>query len=138
MGSRSNDTTYSGSFQTPPETPEEQALKSWQPNQTLLNAGQSASYGAARQGIVEGSGGYSGITNPVLAARQRQIGLQELADKESSAKADAALQNNQLDLQNKQFLAGLRKPQYIQNKMSQQDSLLGSIFSGLGLAASFA
>jgi hypothetical protein len=127
-------------------TPEEKTLESWQPNQTLLNSGQAASYGAARQGIVEGTGGYSGVTNPVLAARMQQIGLQELADKEASAKADANLANNQLDIQNKQFVAGLRAPQYITTKtygygqqQAQNSGLLNSIVGGgLGLAAAFA
>ena len=37
--------------------------------------------GAARQGIEEGVGGYSGITNHVPAARMKEIALQELADR---------------------------------------------------------
>jgi hypothetical protein len=156
MGSRdtkqtqqqSGTTNYQGGFQSYGITPEEQALQSWTPNPTLLDAGTKASFGAARQGIEEGVGGYSGITNPVVAARMKEIGLQELADRESSALTAADKERNQQDLQNKQFLATLRRPQYIQTgatttgnavTTAPQQSLLSSLLSGgLGLAAAFA
>jgi hypothetical protein len=130
-----------------PRTPEEEALESWQPNQTLFNAGQAASYGKNRQAVEEGAGGYSGIANPVLAARMKQIGLEELADQESSARADAQAGYNDKDLQNKQYLAALRKPQYVQTgststgnaqTVQQAPSLLSGLLSGgLGLASAF-
>ena len=143
MGSRKkndrlqNETNFEGAFKVHDQTPEEAALAAWKPDQVLLNAGQKASYGAARQGVIEGAGGYSGIANPFAAARMKQIGLQELADRESSAMADANLDMNQLDLQNKQFLAGLRKPEWIQTKQwgygeqpKQSSGLLDSIIGG--------
>jgi len=156
MGSRdqkqtqqqSGTTNYQGAFQSYGITPEEQELKEWSPDRTLLDAGTKASFGAARQGIVEGTGGYSGITNPVLAARMNEIALQELADRESSALAAADRERNQMGLQNKQFLASLRRPQYIQTgattsgnatTVQQAPSLLsGLLQGGLGLAAAFA
>jgi regulator of protease activity HflC (stomatin/prohibitin superfamily) len=133
-------------------TQEEQALESWKPDQTLFDAGTAAQYGKQRQDIEEGVGGYSGITNPVLAARMKEIALQEAADQESSARADAARGYNQQELQNKQFLATLRKPQYIQTgatttstgsgnsvTVAPQQSLLSTIIGGgLGLASAFA
>src|SRR5262252_8182556 len=96
-------TDYRGAFQSYDRTPEEQELAAWSPDRTLLDAGTKASFGAARQGIEEGVGGYSGITNPVLAARMKEIGLQELADKEASASAEADARYNLMGLQNKQF-----------------------------------
>jgi hypothetical protein len=78
----------------------------------------------------------------------KEIGLQELADRESSALTAADKERNQQDLQNKQFLATLRRPQYIQTgatttgnavTTAPQQSLLSSLLSGgLGLAAAFA
>src|SRR5262245_14513445 len=140
-------TDYQGGFQSYGITPEEQELADWTPDRTLLDAGTKASFGAARQGIEEGVGGYSGITNPVLAARMKEIALQELADKESSALTAADRGYNQMGLQNKQFLAGLRRPQYDQtgarttgNSVTTlpQQSLLSSIIGGgLGLAGAF-
>jgi hypothetical protein len=133
-----------------PVTPEEQELKDFDFDESRYNAGQAATFGKARQDIVEGTGGYSGITNPVLAARIQQIGLEELADQESSAKAAAERERSQAALQNKQFLAGLRRPQYIQTgatssgtgtttQQNQQSNLLASLISGgLGLAGAFA
>jgi len=141
-------TDYQGAFKSYDITPEEQELKEWSPDRTLLDAGTKASFGAARQGIEEGVGGYSGINNPVLAARMQQIGLQELADREASAGAASNVQLNQQELQKKQFLAGLRRPQYVQTGATTsgnnvttmpQPSLLSSLIQGgLGLAAAFA
>lgn len=141
-------TDYRGAFQSYDMTPEEQELKNWAPDRRLFDAGTAATFGAARQGIEEGVGGYSGIDNPVLAARMKEIGLQELADREASARAEADARYNQMGLQNKQFLASLRRPQYVQTGTSSsgnsvtvlpQPSLLGSIISGgLGLASAFA
>jgi len=77
----------------------------------------------------------------------KEIALQELADQESSALTAADRGYNQMGLQNKQFLAGLRRPQYVQtgartsgNSVTTmpQPSLLGSILGGgLGLAGAF-
>jgi hypothetical protein len=141
-------TNYQGAFQSYGVTPEEQELKDWAPDRTLLDAGTKASFGAARQGIEEGVGGYSGITNPVLAARMKEIALQELADKEASASAEADRGYNLMGLQNKQFLASLRRPQYVQTGsntsgnsltvMPQPSLLSGIISGGLGLASAFA
>src|ERR671923_2564028 len=83
-------TDYTGAFKSYDMTPEERELSEWSPNQTLFDASTKASYGKAARDITEGVGGYSGITNPVLAARMKEIALQELADQESSARADAA------------------------------------------------
>jgi len=121
-----------------PTTPEEQELKDFDFDQTRYDAGTAAAFGRARQDIEEGVGGYSGITNPVLAARLKQIGLEELTDQESSARAGAERERNDLRLQNKQFLASLRRPQYIQTGQSgyreefapQQPGILGSIIGG--------
>src|SRR5262245_59593922 len=147
---QSSTTNYQGAFQSYDRTPEEQALADWSPDRTLLDAGTKASFGAARQGIEEGVGGYSGITNPVLAARMKEIALQELADRESSALTAADRARNEQDLQRKQFLATLRRPQYIQTGVTssgtgtttmqnQQSNLLASLISGgLGLAGAFA
>jgi hypothetical protein len=132
-----------------PMTPEEQELKDFDFDQTRFDAGTAATFGKARQDIIEGTGGYAGITNPALAARMRQIGLEELADRESSAKAAAERERNQMALQNKQFLAGLRRPQYIQTgatssgsgttTQQNESNLLASLISGgLGLATAFA
>jgi hypothetical protein len=123
-------------------------LKEWAPDRTLLDAGTKASFGAARQDIEEGVGGYSGITNPVLAARMKEIALQELADRESSALTAADRERNQQELQKKQFLAGLRRPQYVTTGATssgtgtavqqQPSNLLSSLISGgLGLATAF-
>jgi hypothetical protein len=142
-------TDFQGAFKSYDITPEEQALQEWTPDRTLLDAGTKASFGAARQGIEEGVGGYSGITNPVLAARMKEIALQELADRESSALTAADRGYNEQGLRNKQFLATLRRPQYVQTGGStastgttvqqNQGGLLSSLISGgLGLAAAFA
>src|SRR5262249_46983475 len=98
-----NETNYSGSFKSYDKTPEEMAVEAWQPDKTLLNAGTKTSFDAARRGVMEG--GYSGITNPVLAQRMQQIALEELADREASAMGDADLERNQMELQKRQFLA---------------------------------
>lgn len=138
-------TNYQGAFMTPPRTEEDEAVAEWAPDRTLLDAGTKASYGAARQGIVEGAGGYSGITNPVVAARMQQIGLQELADRESSAIADAAAGDAETDLRRRMFLAAKRSPQYTQTGTTgtgtttktepfNWGALLGG---GLGLASAF-
>jgi len=123
MGTRKNEkkatttqsgtTDYTGAFKSYDITPEGQELKEWAPDQTLADAGTKASFGAARQGFVEGVGGYSGITNPTLVARMQEIALQEVADRESSALTAADAERNWLGLQNKQFLASLRRPQYV-------------------------
>jgi|SRR5262245_6596186 len=142
-------TNYQGAFQSYDRTPEETALAEWAPDRTLLDTGTKANFGAARQGIVEGAGGYSGINNPVLEARMKEIALQELADRESSALTAADRGYNQMGLQNKQFLASLRRPQYIQSGVTtsgtgttvqqNQGNLLASLLQGgLGLAAAFA
>src|SRR5262245_26921568 len=146
---QSSTTNYQGAFQSYDRTPEEQALADWSPDRTLLDAGTKASFGAARQGIEEGVGGYSGITNPVLAARMKQIAEEELADREASALTAGDRQYNQMGLQNKQFLATLRRPQYnptgattsgTGTTVQQQPSnlLANLIQGGLGLAAAFA
>src|SRR5262245_4082876 len=98
-------TNYQGAFMSYPTTPEEQELKDYDFNETRFDAGTKSAFGKARQDIVEGVGGYSGITNPVLAARMQQIALEELADQEASASAAAERERNDLKLQNKQFLA---------------------------------
>jgi hypothetical protein len=131
MGTRKNEkkatttqsgtTDYTGAFKSYDITPEEQELKEWAPDRTLADAGTKASFGAARQGIVEGVGGYSGITNPVLAARMQEIALQELADRESSALTAAGAERNRLGLQNKQFLASLRRPQWVLKAIPTND-----------------
>jgi hypothetical protein len=86
----------------------------------------------------------------VLAARMKEIALQELADRESTALTAADRGYNQMGLQNKQFLATLRRPQYIQSgvttsgtgttvQQNQGSGLLASLLQGgLGLAAAFA
>jgi hypothetical protein len=144
-------TDYAGAFKSYDMTPEERELSEWTPNQTLFDAGTKASYGKAARDITEGVGGYSGITNPVLAARMKEIALQELADQESSARVDAAERFNEQDLQNKQFLASLRRPQYVTTgvrtsgtgsgtttQQQPQESLLASIIGGgLNLASAF-
>lgn len=152
MGTRKNEpqrlqqeTNYEGAFKSYAPTPEEEALEAWAPDNVLLDAGTKAAFGSAKQNIIEGTGGYSGVNNPVLSARMQQIGLQELADQESSAMADANLGLNQLKLQNKQYLAGLRKPQYVQTRTSgygeqpqQSSGILSSIIGGgSSIAAAF-
>ena len=146
---QSSTTNYQGAFRSYDRTPEETDLAEWSPDRTLLDAGTKASFGAARQGIEEGVGGYSGITNPVLAARMKEIALQELADRESTALTAADRERNQQALQNKQFLATLRRPQYVTTgatssgtgtatQQNQDSGLLASLISGgLGLASAF-
>lgn len=153
MGSRKkpeqlrNETNYEGAFLTAPKTEELAAVENWQPDPTLLNSSIAASFGATRRGIEEGTGGYSGINNPVLARRMQQIGLQETSDREASARADADMERNKLKLQQLQFVAAARQPQYIQTKqygfgeqMPQGggSGVLGGILQGgLGVAAAF-
>lgn len=131
-------TNYQGAFQSYGITPEEQELKDYDFDQTLFDAGTAATFGKAKQDIIEGAGGYSGVTNPYAAMRAKQIALEELADQESSARAEAERRRNELKLQNKQFLASLRRPQYIQSGQSgyreefapQQQSILASMIGG--------
>jgi hypothetical protein len=131
-------TNYTGAFMSYPTTPEEEELKDYNFDDTRFDAGTASAFGKARQDIVESVGGYSGITNPVLAARMKQIALEELADQESSALTAAEKERNALKLQNKQFLASLRRPQYVQTGSSgyqeqfapQGQSILGSIIGG--------
>jgi hypothetical protein len=145
MGTRKNEpqklnseTNFKGAFQSYDRTPEEEDVANFEPDQALFNAGTAATFGKAKQDVVEGAGGYSGITNPLLAARSQQIALEELADQESTARADAATRFNQQKLQNKQFLASLRRPQYVQTGQSgfrqefapQSQSILASIIGG--------
>jgi len=138
-----SETNYEGAFKSYDRTPEEEALAAWTPDRTLLDAGTRASFGAARQAVTEG--GYSGITNPYARARAEQIALEELSDRESSAMADANLDMNRLDLQNKQFLAGQRRPQYVTTRThgyneqpNQGGGFLNSLIGGgLGLASAF-
>jgi hypothetical protein len=139
-------TDYSGAFKSYDITPEEQELKDFDYDEALFDAGTQASFGKAKQDVVEGVGGYAGITNPVLAARMKQIALEELADQEASARAEADRRRNELRLQNKQFLASLRRPQYVQTGQSgfreefapQGQSILASaIGGGAGIAAAF-
>lgn len=141
-----NETNYQGSFMSHGVTPEEQDLKDYDYDQALFDAGTQASFGKAKQDVIEGVGGHAGITNPVLAARMQQIGLEELADLEASARADADRRRNELRLQNKQFLASLRRPQYVQTGQSgyqeqfapQGQSILGSVIGGgATIAAAF-
>jgi hypothetical protein len=131
-------TNYQGAFMSSPVTPEEQELKDYSFDETRFDAGTASAFGKARQDIVESVGGYAGINNPVLEARMKQIALEELADQESSALTAAEKERNALKLQNKQFLAGLRRPQYIQTGQSgyqeqfapQGQSVLGSLIGG--------
>jgi hypothetical protein len=133
-----NSTNYTGAFQSYGVTPEEQELKDYSFDDPLLDAGTKSAFGKARQDIVESVGGYAGITNPVLAARMKQIALEELADQESSALTAAEKERNALKLQNKQFLASLRRPQYVTTSQSgyqeqfapQGQGVLGSIIGG--------
>jgi hypothetical protein len=139
-------TNYQGAFMTAPVTPEEQELKDYDFDDSRFDAGTASAFGKARQDIVEGLDPNSGVTNPVLAARMKEIALQELADQESSALTEAEKERNALKLQNKQFLASLRRPQYIQTGQSgyqeqfapQGQSILGSVIGGgAGIAAAF-
>jgi hypothetical protein len=139
-------TNYQGAFQSYGVTPEEQELKDYSFDDPLLDAGTKSAFGKARQDIVESVGGYSGINNPVLEARMKEIALQELADQESSALTAADRERNALKLQNKQFLASLRRSQYVTTGQSgyqeqfapQGQSILASaIGSGAGIAAAF-
>jgi hypothetical protein len=129
-----------------PTTPEEQELKDYNFDESRFDAGTASAFGDAQQKIIEGTGGYAGITNPVLAARMQQIALEELADQKSSALTAAEKERNALRLQNKQFLASLRRPQYVTTGQSgyheefapQQPGILSSIIGGgLGLAGAF-
>lgn len=147
MGSRdsksSSTTNYSGQYVTPPTTPQMQQLEAWQPDETLLNSGIASDYSAARRATIEGTGGYSGINNPVLASRMQQIGLQELSDKEASSMADANQQRNLLKLGQLESAARLGAPQYVTTGAQTQNvqaapSLLGTIIGGgLSVAAAF-
>jgi hypothetical protein len=139
-------TNYTGAFMSAPVTPEEQELKDYNFDDTRFDAGTASAFGKARQDIVEGLDPNSGVTNPVLAARMKEIALQELADQESSALTAAEKERNALKLQNKQFLASLRRPQYITTGQSgyqeqfapQGQSILASaIGGGAGIAAAF-
>jgi hypothetical protein len=133
-----SETNYQGAFQSYGVTPEEQELKDYSFDDSRFDAGTASAFGKARQDIVEGVGGYAGINNPVLEARMKEIALQELADQESSALTAAEKERNALKLQNKQFLASLRRPQYVQTGQSgfqeqfapQGQSILGSIIGG--------
>lgn len=111
-----NETNYEGAFMTPPKTEALEKVEQWEPDKQLLSAGTTASYDAARRGIVEGTGGYSGINNPVLRARMQQVGLQEVSDREASDLGDADFARNQAKLNQLQFVAGMQQPQYIQQK----------------------
>lgn len=146
MGSRKNpepqklnsQTNYTGAFMTAPRTAEEEELSNYNFDDTRFDAGTASAFGDAKRNIVEGAGGHSGITNPVVAARMQQIGLEELADQESSALTAAERERNALKLQNKQFLTSLRRPQYITTSQSgyqeqfapQQPNILGSLIGG--------
>jgi hypothetical protein len=139
-------TNYQGAFMTAPVTEEEQELKDYSLDETRFDAGTASAFGKARQDIVESVGGYAGINNPVLEARMKEIALQELADQESSALTAAEKERNALKLQNKQFLASLRRPQYITQGQSGyqeqfapqgQGILASAISGGAGIAAAF-
>src|SRR5262245_11613805 len=93
-------TNFQGAFMSYPTTPEEQYLKDYDSDQTRYDAGTAATFGKARQDIIEGVGPNSGITNPVLAARMKEIALQELADQESSALTAADREREDRRLQN--------------------------------------
>jgi hypothetical protein len=139
-------TNYQGAFTSYPVTPEEQELKDFDYDESRFDAGTASAFGDAQRKIIEGTGGYAGVTNPVLAARMQQIALEELADQKSSALTAAEKERNALKLQNKQFLASLRRPQYVTTGQSgfreefapQGQSILASaIGGGAGIAAAF-
>jgi hypothetical protein len=77
----------------------------------------------------------------------QQIMFEDIGANEASALTAADREREARKLQNKQFLASLRRPQYIQSGQSgyqeqfapQQPGILGSLISGgLGLASAFA
>jgi hypothetical protein len=129
-------TNYQGAFMSYPTTPEEQELADYNFDDTRYNAATASAFGDAKRNIIEGAGGYSGITNPVTAARIQQIGLEELADQESSALTAAEKERNALKLQNKQFLASLRRPQYITTGQSGYQEQFAPQQGGSNIASS--
>jgi hypothetical protein len=147
MGSRDQKqqqtSTFTGEFKAPPTTPQIQAFEQWQPDDTLLDSGVTAAFGDANRELEESTGGYSGILNPVLAARMKMIGGEELTGQKASALADAARQRNLLKLGQLESSARMTAPQYIQTGGTQTSvqsapSLWGSVISGgLGVAAAF-
>jgi len=118
-------------------TPEFEAFKAYQPDKTLLNAGTAATFDQARRGITEGtSSPYSGV-NPVLRARLGALGQQELATKQSGALADADLERDRLQLEQKRIAMEYKKPQVVETKTSgfgqqqQQQGGGGGLVSGI-------
>ncbi len=103
----------------------------------------NAQYGEAQRQIEESTGGYSGILNPVLGARMKQIASEELAGEKSSVLADANRQRNLLKLGQLESAARMTSPQYIQTggtqtTVQQAPSIWGSVISGgLSIAAAF-
>lgn len=124
-------------------TPEFEEFKAYKPDKTLLNAGTTATFDMARRGITEGtSSPYSGV-NPVLRSRMQALGMQELATKESGALADADLERDRLQLEQKRIAMEYKKPQILETKTSgfgqqQQQSggggggIVSGIISGVG------
>jgi hypothetical protein len=140
-------TNYQGAFMSSPVTPEEQELKDYEYDETRLDAGTKSLFNRQREAAAES---LAEVTNPYTKARMQQIMNEEIGAEESSALTAADRERNALKLQNKQFLAGLRRPQYIQTgamssgtgtatQQNQQSNLLASLISGgLGLAGAFA
>ena len=147
MGTRdrkqTNTQTFTGEFKAPPTTPQLQAFEQWQPDNTLLDSAVNSEYGEAQRQIEESTGGYSGILNPVLGARMKQIGTEELAGQKSSVLADANRQRNLLKLGQLESSARMSAPQWIQTggtqtSVQQAPSIWGSVISGgLQVAAAF-
>jgi len=130
-------------------TPEEQELKDYDYNSPGLDSGTKSLFNRQRQDAVES---LADVTNPYTKARMQQIMFEEIGANEASALTATDRERNAQKLQNKQFLAGLRRPQYIQTGVTssgtgtgtttlqnQQSNLLASLLSGgLGLAGAFA
>jgi hypothetical protein len=128
-----------------PETEEERGLKNFDFDDSRFNAGVKSSFDRQRQDAVES---LVDVSNPYTKARMQQIMLEEIGANESSALTAAEKERNALKLQNQQYLAGLRRPQYINTGattsgtgtvIQQQPSnlLSGIISGGLGLATAF-
>jgi len=98
MGTRSGGATGPGgdrAFETnneyalTPETDQLKRLEAWKPDATLFNAGTQAGYDQRTRDIKEGYGSpYSGISNPVVAARAQDLALQEASGQRAQALGD--------------------------------------------------
>lgn len=86
-GDRAFETNYQYGLQ--PETEQLQKLENWKPDATLFNAGTQAGYDQRTRDIKEGYGSpYSGISNPVVAARAQDLALQEASGQRAQALGD--------------------------------------------------